>query len=99
MLFDECGVCSGDDTTCSTQVSMAVDTATADVCSDTFSLSFAESIAAALGLNASRIRIEGIAYENASSPCAAATRRRYDIRVFSDGDQIPRCALSLRLAI
>jgi hypothetical protein len=59
---------------------MAVDTSTADVCSDTFSLSFAESIAAALGLNASRIRIDAIAYEhNASSPCAAATRRRYDI--------------------
>jgi hypothetical protein len=69
---------------------MAVDTDTADVCSDAFSLSFATSIATTLGLNASRVRIDGIAYQNnASSVCAYdPARRRYDIRVFSDVDGI-----------
>ena len=73
-VFDECGVCSGDSSTCATQASVSVDAAANDVCSAEFAASFAETMATALGVNVSRVDVTGVA-AGGEDPCAARRKR------------------------
>ena len=54
-------VCSGDSATCTAVVSVSVDTGGSDdVCSEAFAQPFAETVAASLNINASRVRVDGL---------------------------------------